>query len=232
MNKLAIFVEGYTEVVFADKLVREIAGEHNVLIEWRRIKGGSASRRSYAQLQAAKENTGQKYFVQIVDCGGDQLVKTRIVEEHENLTRAGYSKIIGVRDVRPDFTYADIPRLEVSLRTYIKTSLAPVEFILAVMEIEAWFLAEATHFPKIDPTITVPAIIATVGLDPENDDLQLRPTPTDDLKACYAIGGKMYEKHAALTTVNALEFARVYFELGKRFPHLQRLIANIEAFLS
>src|SRR5258708_2274501 len=155
MNKLAVFVEGYTEVVFVEKLIEEIAGEANVLIEHREIRGGSSARRTFARVRAAKPDTGQKYFVMIVDCGGDRLVKERIMEEHENLTRAGYEKSIGLRDVRPDFTHADIPRLEAGLRMYIKTSLIPVEFILAILEIEAWLLAEVTHFTKIDPAITV-----------------------------------------------------------------------------
>jgi hypothetical protein len=41
MNKMAVFVEGYTEVVFVDKLIREIANENSVRIQWRRIDGGT-----------------------------------------------------------------------------------------------------------------------------------------------------------------------------------------------
>ncbi|OWK45365.1 hypothetical protein FRUB_01696 [Fimbriiglobus ruber] len=55
----------------------------------------------------------------IVDCGGDHQVKSRILEEHENLTKTSYQKIVGIRDVRPDFTSADIPRLE---KVFILTS--------------------------------------------------------------------------------------------------------------
>jgi len=40
MKKIAIFVEGYTELVFVEKLFREIAGESNVLVEPRKIRGG------------------------------------------------------------------------------------------------------------------------------------------------------------------------------------------------
>jgi hypothetical protein len=86
MNKLAVFVEGYTEVVFVEKLIEEIAGKANVLIEHRKIRGGGAHRRSYAQVRAARKNSGERYFVLIVDCGGDRLVKERIREEHQNLT--------------------------------------------------------------------------------------------------------------------------------------------------
>ena len=232
MNKLAVFVEGYTEVVFVEKLIEEIAGETNVLIEHREIRGGGSKRRTFARVRAAKPDTGQRYFVMIIDCGGDHLVKERVLEEHQNLTNAGYSKIIALRDVRPDFTHADIPRLETGLRTYIKSSLIPVEFILAILEIEAWFLAESTHFPKIDPAITVASIIATLGFDPEHDDMSARPIPADDLNRCYAIGGKTYQKHMAKDTVDALDYALVYLDLPPRIPYLGRLIGSISSFLS
>ena len=110
MNRLAMFVEGYTEVVFVKKLIEEIAGHNKVQIEHWSVRGGSSTRR-IMQLQAGQPNTGQRYFVLIMDCGGDELVKSRIREEHENFTNKGYSKIIGIRDVRPKFNYADIPKL-------------------------------------------------------------------------------------------------------------------------
>ncbi len=231
MNKLAIFVEGYTEVVFLTKLIEEIAGKHQVRIEHREIRGGSQSRRTMALVRAAGPDAGQNYFVLIVDCGGDKLVKTRIVEEHEHLTRAGYARIIGIRDVRPDFTPADVPRLEASLPRYIKTNLIPVEFILAIMEIEAWFLAETTHFARIDPALTLPALVAALGFNPATDDLEQRPAPADDLARCYALAAKAYQKRAH-DTVEALDYVLVYLELGKRFRYLERLIASLGSFLS
>ncbi len=232
MNKLAVFVEGYTEVVFIEKLVEEIAGQANVLIEHREIRGGSGARRTFARVRAARPDTGQNYFVMIVDCGGDRLVKTRILEEHEGLSRAGYSRIIGLRDVRPDFTHADIPALERGLRTYVRTSLIPVEFILAVMEIEAWLLAETTHFPRINAAITVGAIAASLGFNPETDDLEQRAAPADDLNNCYGIGGRTYQKHLAQDTVDALDYAMIYFAVAGRFAYLHRLVEIMGEFFS
>jgi hypothetical protein len=232
MNKLAVFVEGYTEAVFAEKLVEEIAGKNKVLIEQRKIYGGSTTKRRMRLVKVARPDAGQKYFVLIFDCGGDEQVKTRIREEHDNLTRNGYLKIIGIRDVRPNFTHAEIPKLEANLPKYVKTSLIPVEFILAIMEIEAWFLAEATHFPTIDPSITVQAIKVTLGFDPENDDMEQRTFPSNDLNNCYSIGGKSYLKHNAKDTVDALDFTLIYMELCNKFRYLKRLIVSIDAFLS
>ncbi|MBM4329574.1 MAG: hypothetical protein FJ118_20735 [Deltaproteobacteria bacterium] len=232
MNRLAVFAEGHTEVLFVEKLLDEIAGQNKVLIEHREVRGGSATRRTMKLIKAAKPNTGQKYYVLLLDCGGDESVKTRIMEEHENLTNKGYSGLIGIRDVRPRFTHNDIPKLEASLPRYIRTSLAPVTFILAIMEIEAWFLAEATHFPKIESSITVAAIKASLGFDPENDSMEQRLCPADDLKACYAIGGKSYVKQQAKTTVDALDYALVYMVLRRKIAYLDRLISVIDAFLA
>lgn len=231
MNKLAVFVEGYTETVFVEELIEEIAGKSNVLIEHRVIYGGTNTKRRMRLVKAARPDTGQKYFVLIFDCGGDNQVKTRILEEHNNLTSNGYLEIIGIRDVRPDFTHAEIPKLEANLPKYVKTSLIPVQFILAVMEIEAWFLAEVTHFARIDPSITVQAIRTRLGFDPENDNMEQRTFPSDDLNQCYAIGGRSYLKHNARDTVDALDFALIYMELCNKFHYLKRLIVSIDAFL-
>ena len=40
MKKLAVFVEGYTELLFIEKLILEIAGSHDIRIEQRKICGG------------------------------------------------------------------------------------------------------------------------------------------------------------------------------------------------
>lgn len=232
MHKLAIFVEGYTEILFMEQLISEIAGAHNVIIEHQQIRGGSKVKRRMTTVKASRQATDEKYYVLLMDCGGDALVKTRIQEEHENFTRNGYIKIIGMRDVRPEFTYEDIPKLEAGLKKYVKTALIPVEFVLNVMEIEAWFLAEHNHFPKIDPSITVAAIKATLGFDVEVDDLSQRSTPASDLNSCYMIGGKKYEKSRVATTVSALDFPNVYLKLQNKIPQLRRLTNSIDAFLA
>lgn len=232
MKKLAVFVEGHTEVLLMQRLIEEIAGANKVRIEHREIRGGNKARRSMALITAAKPDTGQNYFVMIFDCGGDDPVKTRILEEHQNLTINAYTKIIGIRDVRPKYTYADIPKLEAGLNKYVKTALIPVIFILAVMEIEAWFLSEHNHFPLIHPSITVSAIKANLGFNPEQDDMTQRPTPTDDLIACYGIGGMTYEKNKAETTVAVLDYPFFYLELPKKIGYLNRLIDGLDEFLA
>lgn len=230
MKRLAVFVEGYTEVLFIEKLVVEIAGINNVVIEKNRISGGSNVPKTIIQLEAKKNITNEKYYVLIVDCGGDHQVKARINEEHENLTKAGYQKILGIRDVRPDYSLPEIPKLEEGLRKYIKTKLIPVDFILAVMEIESWFLAEHNHFKEIDSSLTTEKILHSLGFNPELDDLTTRQEPRSDMEKIYGLAGKIYTKPAK-DTINVLDYARIYTDLPARFEHLEKLMQNIDDFL-
>lgn len=232
MNKLAVFVEGYTELVFLTKLLEEIAGKNQVRIKQVSIRGGTRVRKCFTTIRADKPTSNQNYFVLIYDCGGDEGVKSRIIEEHQGLTQSGYSEIIGIRDVRPNYTRAQVPELTRRLPMYIKTKLIPVTFILSVMEIEAWFLSEHNHFTIIDEMITCEAIYDHCGFSPRTDDMSLRENPTDDLKDCYAIAGKSYEKCKVDTTVKALDFEYMYLNIRQNNPYLDILFSRIDTFLN
>ncbi len=231
MKKMAIFVEGYTEVVFVMKLIIEIAG-NRVMIEHKELRGGGRNQRTMKILSLTKPKSDQVYYVLIVDCGSDGQVKTRIYEEYPALVKAGYSRILGIRDIRGKLTHEDIPKLESHLPKYLKTVPIQVQFVLAIMETEAWFLAETDHYSKIDPSITLSEIRTKLGFDPENDDMQQRLTPSDDLNDCYAIGGKTYLKGKKQITLEALDFARIYLELHAKFPYLSQLVKSIDEFLT
>jgi hypothetical protein len=167
----------------------------------------------------------------IFDCGSDVDVKTRVLEEHENLTKSGYDRIIGLRDVRPTFSITDIPRLEMHLRTRIKTSWIPVDILLSIMEIEAWFLAEYTHFPKIDPALTSARIHASLGFDPVTQDMGLRANPSIDLDNSYQLVGRHYRKGDPNGTVSILDYGHMYFGLQGRIPYFERLCKLVDQFL-
>src|SRR5688572_30774655 len=114
MKKLAAFVEGYTELVFLERLIQEIVNPNRVLIHNRKIRRGGKSGlpRSYGWVRPEAPEAGHEYHVLIFDCGNDDLVKQRIREEYDSLAKQGFTKIIGLRDVFPSFAYADVPKLE------------------------------------------------------------------------------------------------------------------------
>ena len=233
MKSLAIFVEGATELSFIHNLVLQIGGTR-LTVEASGVSGGShAPRIIERRFKPAPDHSGTTHYVLILDCGGEETVKTRIIAEHKNLTEKGFTEIIGIRDVRPTFTRDELPIMESALDSFIDKSLIPVTFVLSVMEIEAWFLTEWHHFEKIDPAITLPAIRSSLNFDPAADDMSLRESPADDLDNCYRIAGKQYKKkkHQSLT-LTSLDMEHIYLELGNRIPYLSRLLTSIDRFLS
>lgn len=234
MNRLAIFVEGHTEQLFADKLVNEVAGKKNVLIERRKISGGRTVRRHMELLQAVDTNSGQQYYVLIVDCGNDEAVKSRIREEYDNLAQKGYQVIIGLRDVYPKVERAKIGELRMGLPRFVKTKPVPVVFVLGIMEIEAWFLAEHTHFELLDTRLTPALIKGQFGFDPSVEDMEMRDKPAEDMDMIYSLVGKRYQKdHTRLQrTVDLLDYARLYLDLSLRYTDLGVLVACIDKFLT
>ena len=91
----------------------------------------------------------------------------------DGLIRENYKVIIGIRDVFP-ISRNDIQKLREGFILYLRR--VPIEplLILGVMEIEAWFLSEHLHFPKIHPALTMDRIRQSFGFDPSIDNMQLR----------------------------------------------------------
>jgi hypothetical protein len=65
------------------------------------------------------------------------------------------------------------------------------------MEIEAWFLAEFSHFPRLDSDLTLETIRSNFGFDPSVDDMQLRNHPSQDIHRIYSLVGLEYKKYSS-----------------------------------
>jgi hypothetical protein len=235
MTKLAIFVEGQTEQAFLEKLCEAIAGVGNLQIVLKKAYGGAKCPRRFVEIRAdSPQNSNTQFHVMIVDSSGDNSVKSDVRDQYDSLTREGYTAIIGIRDVFPDFARSDINALRRGLTTYIKTKPIEVKFVLGVMEIEAWFLAEDTHFSRIDPSLTPAAVFNALGFAPGQVDTQLRDHPADDLHKIYSLVGLAYRKHRNQVerTVNALDYTRIYMDWANKFPDLADLFAALDAFFT
>jgi hypothetical protein len=230
VKRLAIFVEGETEQLFSEYLVREMATAAQLKIELREARGGKTTRRRNRIVEAVADNPDLKWYVLIVDCSGDGGVRSRIGEEYKNLTKHKYDVIIGLRDAPKN--RSEIPRLRAGLPVGLPTDPLSVVFVLAIMEIEAWFLAEHTHLPKIDPCLTPAHIKAKLGFDPSIDNMQLRDRPEQDLNKTYELAGKRYQKgRAAQQTIYLLDCNRIVLEMVDKDDDLRRLVETIAGLL-
>jgi hypothetical protein len=235
MRKIAIFVEGLKEMLFVDRLVQELAEESGLAVEHAEAIGGAVRARQIRVLKRLTIQPHHQYYVLIVNCAGDSNVKSDIIERYHGLKRSGYSAIIGLRDVYGQFRYEDVARLRGALEVGMpKKEDLPIELLLAVMEIEAWFLGEYTHFERVSPNLKLERIRAALQFDPSTDDLEKRKHPTEDLDHIYQLAGLRYSKQRnnLERTVALLDFRFFISNVSRRFPDAGRLIAVLGNQLS
>jgi hypothetical protein len=112
------------------------------------------------------------------------------------------------------------------------TGPIPVQMHLAILEIEAWFLEETTHFLRIDPLLT-PAAIAAAGFDLGGTPGASRPHPAETLDNIYKIAKKRYRKRARhiKRTLAALSHDEMYVTVRGVAPSFDEFLTSIEASL-
>jgi hypothetical protein len=234
MRKIAIFVEGQTELLFLDRLLVELATESGLAVEHAEALGGATRARQLKFLKKQTLHPHHKYYVLIVNCAGDSNVKSDIIERYEGLRRAGYAAVFGLRDVYGMFHYEDVAKLRAMLNVGMPDGEIPVHLFLAIMEIEAWLLGEYTHFQRVSPLLTIDRIRKQLHFDPARDDLEQRWHPAEDLDRIYKIAGTRYTKQRSNLerTLELIDFGFFISNVSRRFPDAARLISLLRSQLS
>lgn len=232
MKRLAIFVEGQTEQIFVSKLLIEIAGEKNILIGQEKASKNKKGQRVFTIISASSKISDQKYYVLIRDCGSENNVKSDILDSYKSLTQKNYEKILGLRDVYPS-KFKDISKLESGLKYGLPTKPILINILLAIMEVEAWFLAETSHFSRIHPSLTLDRIKKALHFDPTTINVEQRYHPSKDLDDIYRLVGLAYNKKKANVqrTVKKLDYNILYCGLKAKVKNLGMFIGEIDAFL-
>lgn len=229
MKKIAIFVEGYSELLFIDKLFSEMCAEKHLAVSHRQIRGGSTCPLKILEIKASDPSVDHQYFLTILDCGSDKQVKSRIYENYDSMAKSGYCKIIGLRDKGPDFFTESYDEALVKIKKYIKQKPLPVIFVLATMGLEAWYLADAAHFERAHPDLTISRIKTDLGIDLASIDVESIPDPHNLLKSIYDLEKLNIDKPWT-ETVKIIDYAEVWMNFSKIFRSLGELMAEINDF--
>jgi hypothetical protein len=106
--------------------------------------------------------------------------------------------------------------------------------ILAALEIEAWFIADYSHFPRINRTLTPRNVKRALGIDIINQSVESIAEPATLLNDIYALRGLSYTKSAAdaTRTVAALDLNFLLDELPTLAPNFAPLRAELVEFFT
>jgi len=178
------------------------------------------------------ETSATKFFVLIYNSGGENNVVSDMKDQYNSLSSSGYKLVIGLRDVYP-IPLSQKSKLQIGLNYALPKGSIPINIVIAVMEVEAWFLAEYNHFLKIDPHLTPEQIQAMFGFNPQTDDMEQRPHPADDMKQIYNYVGKGYHKSEKQLNrlASHLDYEFIYMHLINSVPSLGEFVGYIDKFM-
>lgn len=232
MKRIAIFVEGLTEQILVRRMIEAVMEKKGVAIQTVKITGGHNIRVSFTVMQAARVERDTGYYVLIYDCGGETNVKGYLMMQRQSLVDKGYTCIIGLRDVYPNFTRKEIPRLKNGLNYRVPQKGALTRIYLAVMETEAWFLGEYTHLRKVSQKLTPEFIQKRLGFNPKTGNMEFLEQPAYDLKRVYRLADHDYtKKRSKLNSIVAkLDFNFFTHRLANKMQSLGDFVYLLEDF--
>ncbi|NDV67649.1 DUF4276 family protein [Dysgonomonas sp. 25] len=235
MKRIAFFVEGQTEQIFLNRLVKEILGAQHTSILLKQFRGGTnIPKQDITIIRNIAINP--RYEILISDCGSDNRVKSEILDNIASLRKNNYSMIVGVRDLYP-IPIDELPKLEKGLRflpNSMKDEAGYFDIIIAVHEVETWFLADTTHLRKVDRRLTGSFIKKHLGFDPYAINPETRKHPAKDLNDIYKLVGKSYTKRhwQVRKLVNRLDMNYLRNHVRYDLASLNHLITVLEKFKS
>ncbi len=181
MKRIALFVEGQTEMVFLRSLLHWIFG-YNIHYICKELSSYNII--PWKHREYGKENPSPEFDFMIISVGGDGTLINAIYEREERLVEEGFEKIIGIKDMYSEeykkyvrfkeiddsVTQKFVEGMNKTISTMKNTCRIEVHF--AIMEIEAWFLMMHKVFERIDPALTVEYIKAKLEKDLRQIDPQ------------------------------------------------------------
>ncbi|WP_313422505.1 DUF4276 family protein [Stenotrophomonas rhizophila] len=228
MKKLAVFVEGQTEQIFFKKFITEMAGARNVALSLQ----GLCTDRVVNLRGESSVDENSKFFVLIYDCQCDGKVKSKIIESRERLIGAGYDVVFGLLDLYPR-PLSDLADFRRGLAKYLPTAGIDIRLHVAVTEVEAWFLQDATHYTKIHADLTNEKVVEASGFDPRQQSSEELVHPAETLRDIYKSVGRGYDKSRrhVQRTVDSLDFEYLCLQASPLIPSFSSLCADVDAFL-
>lgn len=207
MRKIAIFTEGLTEQLFVAEIIRFEATKQNYAIKNEKLYGGKSFPAITMEVDGdVGDPENCDFYFLLLDCASDNRVVSAIAERYDGLVEAGYSDIIAIRDLAPTFKREQLERFIDTARKQLPQDPIDPLLVVAVMETEAWFIAERTHFVRLNIALTDHAIFEATGIN-VSEDASLIERPSKDLPRIYDIVGLNYNKarDQILQTISVLD---------------------------
>ncbi len=210
MVKIGIFVEGQTERIFVVRFLSEfLGGEHKFSRIERKNLGSKGT-----ILLTKRDFPKAKYYILIFDSAGDGNVIPTLRDRAENMVnKEGYHYLLAVEDLydRPKNKKKKVEQSFVNAVSHFSFR-DKLSFILAIMEIEAWFIADYNIFCRIGKIATPEFIKNKLNIDLINQNPESHRHPSEIVNKIYNLFGQQYKKteKQSYEIVNNIDYNFLY----------------------
>jgi len=192
LKKIGIFVEGQTDRIFVVKFLSEyLGGEHKFSRLERKFK--NKNRDEFITKRIYPE---AKYFILIFDSSGDGNVLPALYERAENMIQnQNFEYLIALEDLynRPrNKKKLIISKFEERIKVFRFHDR--LRFVLAIMELESWFLADANVFSRINNILTPEYIHEKININLLAINPESLPHPAETINKIYKLLDQSYKK--------------------------------------
>jgi len=232
VRKVAFFVEGWAESYFVERLIQEMAGQQKITTKiTTRFDSGNAL--EIIEASQTLDEIERRFFIQIVNCENDEKVISSIFDNMDSLITSGFCMIVGLRDLYP----LHRSRLDAVLKSFRSFKdkccppTMPCHLVVAVMEIEAWFIAEVKHFQVMNGKLSVKVVKQKLGIKNDFIDFEKIDHPSQKLNDIYKVAlkkGYTKKKELLKKIVYCLDFDDLYNSIGSRSKSLRQLFSHAE----
>lgn len=233
MIKTVFVVEGQTERIFVEKFIEVVAGTLAYSVTSDEHHGDSRIQ----VFSRSNVPVGQAdYVISIIDVGNDDKVRSYVDDENiEVFIKKGFQSVYGLRD-----KYTGSGR-EVNLNFNISKDKElrdkwglNIEVVVAVQEVEAWFLSVPEFFTAYDNSLLVRKINSILGYDISTVQIELIKHPAQEINKVLTTVGKKYKKKERDThkIAHNLNYQTLYLEKSHVIPALGRFCALLDSSLS
>lgn len=203
-RKLAVFVEGQTELVFVREFLKQWYG-YDVNVVGFDCYNLLAKEFCDAEYKYGSEDS-ENYFM-IVNVGNDKSVLSSIIGRLKFLRNKGFQLVVGLRDMYSSQYIKDahkheivdeVSRQHVESVKKILSDLEDgvfVDFHFAIMEVEAWFMGMDGFVERLDERLTRDFVSQNLNISLDDDPEKTLFHPAAELGKIYALVGKQYDKH-------------------------------------
>ena len=203
-RKLAVFVEGQTELIFVREFLKQW---YNYDVDIVGFDCYYLLANKFCDMFSKHGSEDSENYFLLVNVGNDRSVLSSIIERMRFLQNRGFQLVVGLRDMYSRQYIKDAGKREI-IDTVSQQHIESVKGILqslengnivdfhfAIMEVEAWFLGMPRFLEKVDKRLTLDNVLQNTGINLKEDPEKTVFHPAAELGRIYSLVGKQYDKH-------------------------------------